>query len=86
MLLVATVLTLGIELRFTTGMIRNGEWGRFAGYAGANSLWLAGHVVALTAGKRWLVLAGLGLVIALILYYYGDFAVHFFPQTRSRGV
>ncbi len=85
MLLAATVLTLGIELRFTTGMIRNGEWGRFAGYAAANCLWLAAHVVTLTARKRWMVLAGFGLLIAVILYYYGEFAVNFVPQTRTRG-
>ena len=85
MLLAATVLTLGIELRFSTGMIRNAQWGKFAEYAGSNGLWLAAHVVTLTAGKRWLVLAGFGLLIALTLYYYGDFAVDFFPQTRSRG-
>lgn len=85
MLLTATVLALGIELPFSTGMIRNGEWSRFAAYAGANALWLAGHIVTLTARKRWMVLAALGLLIALTLYYYGAFAVDFFPQTRSRG-
>ena len=85
MLLAATVLTLGLELRFTMGMIRNGEWSRFAGYAGANFLWLAAHVVTLMAGKRWMVLAGFGLLISVILYYYGEFAVDFFPQTSARG-
>jgi hypothetical protein len=85
MLLAASVLTLGIELRFTTGMIRSAEWARFADYAVANFLWLAAHVVTLTAGKRWMVLAGFGVLIALYLYYYGEFAVDFFPQTRSQG-
>jgi hypothetical protein len=85
MLLAATVLTLGIELRFSIGMIRNAEWDRFAGYAGANFLWLAGHAATLTARKRWMVLAGFGLLIALTLYYYGEFTVDFFPQTRTRG-
>jgi hypothetical protein len=85
MLLAATVLTIGIELRFTAGMIRNAEWARFADYAVANFLWLAAHVVTLTAGKRWMVLAGFGLLIALTLYYYGDYTVDFFPQTRSPG-
>jgi hypothetical protein len=85
MLLAATVLTIGIELRFTTGLVRNGEWGRFADYASSNLLWLAAHVVTLTARNRWVVVAGFGLLIALTLYYYGDFAVDFFPQTRSQG-
>lgn len=85
MLLAANVLTLGIELRFTTEMVRNAEWGRFASYAAANFVWLGALVLALTARKRWLVLAGLGLSIALILYYYGEFSVEFFPQTRSRA-
>lgn len=84
MLLAATVLTLGIELRFTIGLFRNGEWGRLADYAASNSLWLIGHAVTLTAHKRWMVLAGFGLLIALSFYYYGDFAVDFFPQTRPR--
>jgi len=85
MLLAATVLTLGIELPFSTAMVRNAEWGKFAAYAGANSLWLAAHVVTLTARKRWMVLAGFSLLIALTLYYYGDFAVDLFPQTGTRG-
>jgi hypothetical protein len=85
MLLAATVLTIGIELRFTTGMIRNAEWGRFADYAASNALWLVAHVVTLTARNRWVVVAGFGLLIALSLYFYGAFAVDFFPQTSSRG-
>jgi hypothetical protein len=85
MLLAATVLTLGIELRFTIGLVRDGEWGRFAQYAVSNLLWLTGHVLTLTGSKRWMVLAGFGLLIALTLYYYGDFAVDFFPQTRPRA-
>jgi uncharacterized membrane protein len=85
MLLAAAVLTLGIELRFTTQIIRNAEWGRFAEYAAANFVWLAALVVTLTARKRWIVLAAFGLSIALILYYYGEFAVDLFPQTRTRG-
>jgi hypothetical protein len=86
MLLAATVLTIGIELRFTTEMIRNAEWGRFANYAGSNSLWLIAHVVTLTARKRWMVLAGFGLLIGLTLYYYGDFAIDFFPQTGPAAI
>lgn len=83
MLLAATVLTLGIELRFTTEMIQNGEWSRFANYAASNALWLIGHVVTLTARKRWLVLAGFGLLIGLTFYFYGVFAIDFFPQTGT---
>jgi multidrug efflux pump subunit AcrB len=80
------VLTLGIELRFTTEMIQNAEWGRLANYAGSNFLWLVAHVVTLTARKRWMVLAGFGLLIALTLYYYGEFTVDFFPQTSPGAI
>jgi len=86
MLLAANVLTLGIELPVSTGMIRNGEWSAFAHYAGVNLVWLAAHVVTVAAAKRWMVLAGMGLLIALILFYYGDFAITFFPQTGAGNV
>ena len=46
---------------------------------------LLGFSLVEVLGGLGKVLAGFGLSTALILYYYGEFAVDFFPQTRARG-